>query len=71
MRWLGVIVFSILSFVVLLYAFLVIAKYMANSSGGAPALGFGILAIAIPFAVLIGIPLVFVLFYAVLRSRKK
>lgn len=71
MRRFGVIVFSILALGVLLCALMAFAKYVADSSGGTPATGFGILLMVIPFAVLVGIPLVFVLFCAALRSRKK
>lgn len=71
MRRFGVIVFSILSLGVLLCAFIAVAKYVAGSSDGTPAVGFGLLFMAIPFAVLIGMPLVFVLFCAALRSRQK
>lgn len=71
MRRFGVIVFSILSLGILLCAFMAVAKYVADSSDGTPAAGFGLLLMVIPFAVLVGIPLVFVLFCAALRSRQK
>lgn len=71
MRRFGVIVFSILSLVILLYAFLAIVEYVTGSSDGTPAVGFGLPLMVIPFAVLVGMPLVFVLFCLALRSRKK
>jgi len=71
MRRLGVIIFSALSLGVLLCAFLTAVRYIASSSDGTPATGFGLLLMVIPFAILIGVPLMFVLLFAVLRSRRK
>ena len=72
MRRIGVIVFSTLSLGVLLYALLAVIKYIDSSpSDGTPAIGFGLPLMAIPFAVLVGVPLVFVLLCAALRPRRR
>lgn len=72
MRRFGIIVFSTLLFGVVLYVLLAIIKYMAPSaSDGTPAIGFGLPLMTIPLAVLVGIPLVFVILFAALHPRRR
>ncbi|MGI5868472.1 MAG: hypothetical protein ACOX9C_03375 [Kiritimatiellia bacterium] len=76
MRWFGVIVFSTLSLGSLLYALLSVVGFLRSiASDGSPATGFAmgfiLPLLTLPFAVLVGIPVVFALLFAALRRRRK
>ena len=72
MRLLGVIVFGVMLLGVALYALLAVTEYINSSvADRTPAIGFGLLAMSIPLAVLIGIPAVFVAFFAAFWRRRK
>lgn len=72
MRRFGCLLFSTLSLGALLYALLSVIKLMASStSDGTPAKGFGLLLMTTPLAVLVCVPVVFVLLCVAFRPPRR
>lgn len=72
MRRFGVIAFSALLLGALLYGLLAVVRYVNTSaSDGGPAIGFGLPLMAIPLAVVVGVPLMFIVLFAALRPRRR